>query len=241
MIGFERSSPADPPTDNLRSCNARSKRMLCWLEGNRVQALHAVLSVVVGLLSTVFASGNAGFAAAANRGGYGAISAVRIDGNRLVEAGPQRNGVGGGDGGVVLGADGKLAVRAWAGKPTWVVNGRVPLDEWGYNFPGGSADVYEFAAEGHMAPPYRLKGAPSSVLYSFYTSLHRFHTQERVRPGTSISLAERRERGHGYRTYHYRDGSPFLVKRWSLWEITIGSSAGRVNELRVDPAIEPSL
>jgi hypothetical protein len=132
-------------------------------------------------------------------------------------------------------------VTSWAGKPTWVVNGRVPLDEWGYNFPGGGADVYEFAAKHLMAPAYRFSGAPSSVLYSFYTSLQRFHTQEGVHPGMSIGLAEHLERGRGYRMYHFRDGSPYLVRRWGLWELTIGSGSGRVNELRVDPTTEPAL
>jgi hypothetical protein len=41
--------------------------------------------------------------------------------------------------------------------------------------------------------------------------------------------------------FHFRDGSPYLVRRWGLWEITIGSGSGRVNELRVDPTTEPSL
>jgi hypothetical protein len=196
--------------------------------------------VVLTVVSVVLIAA-AGSARAAGRGGYGSISAIRVDGQRLVEVGPKQDGVGGGAGGVLLGEDGKVAIRGWAGKPTWVVNGRVPLDEWGYNFPRGGGDVYEFAAETHMARAYRFQGAPRSVLYSFYTALQRFHTQQGVRVGMSISLAQRRERGLGYRTYHFRDGSPYLVRRWGLWEITIGSGSGRVDELRIDPVIEPSL
>lgn len=192
------------------------------------------------LIGLAFAAG-AGPAVAANRGGYGTISTIRVDGERLIEVGPKHDGIGGGQGGVVVGSDGKTAVRAWAGKPTWVVNGRVPLDEWGYNFPHYGGDVYEFAGEGLMAPAYRFRGAPSSVLYSFDTSLQRFRTTEGVRPGMSISRAERLERGHGYRTYHNRDGSPYFVRRWGLWELTIGTGGGRVNELRVDPTTEPKL
>jgi hypothetical protein len=92
-----------------------------------------------------------------------------------------------------------------------------------------------------MAPSYRVRGAPSSVLYSFYTSLRRFHTQEGVRPGMLVARAKQLERGRGYRTYHYQDGDPYFVRRWGLWELTIGTGRGRVNELRVDPKIEPSL
>jgi hypothetical protein len=180
-------------------------------------------------------------ASAATPGGYGEVTAVRTGGARVVEVGPRTDGVGGGNGGVLVGEDGKAAVRSWAAKPSWIVNGRVPLDEWGYNLPHGGSVVYEFAAERLMARQYRFSGAPSSVLYSFYTSQQRFHTEEGVRPGMSISQAEQLERGHGYRMFHFRDGSPYLVRRWGLWEITIGSGGGRVDELRVDPTTEPSL
>lgn len=169
-------------------------------------------------------------------GGYGAISAIRIHGTREVEVGPKQNGVGDGNGGVVLGRDGKAAVQAWAGKPSWVV-----VDEWGYIFPRRRTDVYEFTDERHMPPAYRFHGAPSSVLYSFYASAPRFQSQEGVRPGMSVARAKRLERGYRYRTHHTRNGNPYFVRHWGLWEITIETSGGRVSGMRVDPKTEPSL